>query len=258
MDLNDSNYLENLFINEAKKALLVNRGGGDANDAFIAYLNDSLTDFVSPVDLTFIKSYAFYKTTSLKTVDLRNITSHIDTNAFQGCTSLETVLMSDSISAATPIGSYAFHGCKALRRFEYLGTGSTGSGTYIWNSCSVLEEVIIPNLTFQNATAAFGNCTALRHVDMRGNIAPSHFIACKSLKVLILRNTSVSTMSNSNAFSSSTVDSGGTGCTIYIPKVLYDQLGTGSSKDYKAATNWSKYNAYGTITWAQIEGSEYE
>lgn len=50
----------------------------------------------------------------------------------------------------------------------------------------------------------------------------------------------------------------GTGGTIYIPKALYDHLGDGSDFDYKAATNWSTYDSYGTITWAQIEGSEYE
>lgn len=59
--------------------------------------------------------------------------------------------------------------------------------------------------------------------------------------------------SNSNVFAS-----GGTGGTIYIPKSLYDHLGDGSEYDYKAATNWSTIDSYGTITWAQIEGSEYE
>lgn len=52
--------------------------------------------------------------------------------------------------------------------------------------------------------------------------------------------------------------SGGTGGTIYIPKALYDHLGDGTANDYKAATNWSTIDARGTITWAQIEGSEYE
>lgn len=49
-----------------------------------------------------------------------------------------------------------------------------------------------------------------------------------------------------------------TGGTIYIPKVLYDHLGDGTSLDYKAATNWSTVDGYGAITWAKIEGSAYE
>jgi hypothetical protein len=65
-------------------------------------------------------------------------------------------------------------------------------------------------------------------------------------------------MSNANAFSNSHFKSGGTGGTIYIPKVLYDHLGDNSSLDYKKATNWTTVNGYGTITWEKIEGSIYE
>jgi len=64
---------------------------------------------------------------------------------------------------------------------------------------------------------------------------------------------------NSNALNTSEYfKSGGTGGTIYIPRVLYNHLGDGSEYDYKSATNWSRFDSYGTITWAQIEGSEYE
>ena len=52
--------------------------------------------------------------------------------------------------------------------------------------------------------------------------------------------------------------SGGSGGTIYIHKALYDHLGDGTELDYKAATNWSTVDGYGTVTWAQIEGSYYE
>lgn len=51
---------------------------------------------------------------------------------------------------------------------------------------------------------------------------------------------------------------GGSGGTVYIPKSLYDHLGDGTASDYKAASNWSTYEGYGTITWAKIEGSIYE
>ncbi len=60
------------------------------------------------------------------------------------------------------------------------------------------------------------------------------------------------------SLSFTTCASDGTGGTIYIPKVLYDELGTVSSLDYKAATNWSTIDSYDTITLMQIEGSQYE
>ena len=80
-----------------------------------------------------------------------------------------------------------------------------------------------------------------------------------NLTVLILRKSAaIVPMNNSNALNNTPFKSGGTGGTIYIPKALYDHLGDNSALDYKAASNWSTYDGYGTITWAKIEGSIYE
>lgn len=91
------------------------------------------------------------------------------------------------------------------------------------------------------------------------NLGGHCFNGCSGLKTLILRRTSMVTLTNtSTCTQDSTLASGGSGCTIYIPKSLYDHLGDGTSSDYKAATNWSVVDARGTITWAQIEGSAYD
>ena len=78
------------------------------------------------------------------------------------------------------------------------------------------------------------------------------------MDTLIIRGTSRSQLININALSNTPFKNGGGGGTIYIPKALYDHLGDGTSLDYKSATNWSTVDGYGTITWAQIEGSEFE
>lgn len=83
------------------------------------------------------------------------------------------------------------------------------------------------------------------------------------LSTIIIRHISpqsnkITTLDNVNAFNNTPFASGNSGGTIYIPKTLYDHLGDGSSLDFKAATNWSTIDGYGTITWAQIEGSIYE
>ena len=62
-------------------------------------------------------------------------------------------------------------------------------------------------------------------------------------------------LGNINAFANTPFKSGGTGGTIYIPKSLYDHLGDGTANDYKAATNWSTVDGYGTITWKSIEST---
>lgn len=90
------------------------------------------------------------------------------------------------------------------------------------------------------------------------NIGGSAFLNDLSLKTLVLRYATIISLAALTTFNGTPFASGGTGGTIYIPKVLYDHLGDGTALDYKAATNWSTYDSYGTITWAQIEGSIYE
>lgn len=75
---------------------------------------------------------------------------------------------------------------------------------------------------------------------------------------LILREEVIYPMYGVSAFGGTPFASGGSGGTIYIPKALYDHLGDGTALDYKAATNWSTIDGYGTITWVQIEGSQYD
>ena len=88
---------------------------------------------------------------------------------------------------------------------------------------------------------------------------PNNFVNYAiNFKTLILRKTSIATLANTGAFTGTPFASGGSGGTIYIPKALYDHLGDGTSLDYKAASNWSTVNGYGTITWAKLEGSPYE
>lgn len=116
--------------------------------------------------------------------------------------------------------------------------------------------------THSVAGNAFQNCANLAVVELgsatAGTIANQAFASCGSLNTLILRSTSVKALSNTNAVNGTPFKSGGTGGTIYIPKALYNHLGDGTANDYKAATNWSTVDGYGTITWAKIEGSIYE
>lgn len=140
-----------------------------------------------------------------------------------------------------------------------IGTGNVGM--YAFSYCPQIASVTIKSCNVVYASA-FESCTGVTVVDY----APqNHFLSrnnilksCSSLNTLILRKTSISAMSNINTLAGTPFASGGTGGTIYIPKSLYDHLGDGTSSDYKAATNWSTYEGYGTITWAKIEGSIYE
>lgn len=124
------------------------------------------------------------------------------------------------------------------------------------DASTALKTVVVKDIS---AGAAFIGDSVLETVDLQtGSVGTYSFQNCVALNKLILRSNSVQAL-GSNAFAGATIFlSGGTGGTVYIPKALYDHLGDGTANDYKSATNWSVYDGYGTITWAQIEGSQYD
>lgn len=127
-----------------------------------------------------------------------------------------------------------------------------------------VKYVVAPKLGWINGNWHFRSNSSLLSVDFGG--APSTygfnggntFNGCSALKTIVLRADAVWKLNATSIFSATPFASGGSGGTIYIPKSLYDHLGDGTASDYKAATNWSTVNGYGTITWAKIEGSIYE
>lgn len=148
----------------------------------------------------------------------------------------------------------AFNGCSRLQSV-FLPNAECGAQSFL--NCSSLTSAVIKTVT---ANYCFQNCPSLASADVTGTgrILAGAFQGCSALNILVLRASSIPSLANINCFNSTPFASGGTGGTIYIPKALYDHLGDGTSLDYKSATNWSTIDGYGTITWAQIEGSYYE
>lgn len=159
---------------------------------------------------------------------------------------------------------------------EYRNTKTFTVVQSAFAATTSLQNVFLPNCqvnsnAFLNATGlltavvatvqgwGFSGCSNLSIVDTKTNkLGQQAFTKCRKLTNVILRATTVVTNDNVNVFNNTPFANGGTGGTIYIPKSLYDHLGDGTALDYKAATNWSTIDGYGTITWAKIEGSYYE
>lgn len=111
--------------------------------------------------------------------------------------------------------------------------------------------VLVAHLINQMRTSAVQRCNALTIVDLDASKLENYALQqANNLSTLILRNTSITTLSGIQTFISTPFASGGAGGTIYVPSALISA--------YQAATNWSTVNGYGTITWAAIEGSIYE
>ncbi len=223
-------------------------------------------------DVTTIPAYAFYGCSQLEEVNAPNAT-RIESYAFSNCTSLPS-FEGNNITYAN---NYAFQKCTSLTSLKLPEL--TTCVQYLIQSCSNLETLYLPKLATTQANAfrgsslkicvlpkgglngqsSFAGVTTLQTVDTGASSIGGNYIfnGCTALTTIILRSTSVAALTGTTPFTTSPFASDGTGGTIYIPKSLYDQLGTGTN-DYKAATNWSTIDGYGTITWAKIEGSQYE
>ncbi len=135
----------------------------------------------------------------------------------------------------------------------------TEAKTNAFKTAKNLTSVRLPYLTEINSGYTFYQCSNLTFADIgSANKIQNSFFIQTALNTLIIRKTTICPLAAVNNFNNTAFRSGGPGGTIYIPKVLYDHLGDGSSSDYKAATNWSTLDGYGTITWSKIEGSPYE
>lgn len=222
---------------------------------------------------TSIGAYAFSGCTVLKTVILPNSAITIGNNAFQNCAALENIDFSNvAIIQYTAFRNANASGCtfnpttvndSSFRDTKNFNVGffprlTTINGTYGFAGCfsgskgCTITAVVFPvlstiasnySLSYSHNIAAMdiGNLTTIQQFTFRDNSVMS---------TLILRKSSVTTLSNINAFLDTPFASGGTGGTIYVPSALIDS--------YKSATNWSTLNGYGTVTWAAIEGSQYE
>lgn len=162
----------------------------------------------------------------------------------------DMVTLSSSISR-----EYAFAG-NPFKIVFYKGTSDIISNTFAYSRKFQDAIYVIPFSNLRGAQA-FAYSYA-RTIDLGTNIIPNRAFYNSNVGKIILRNKNLVTLSNVNAFSSTKYQAGGSGGEIYIPKELYDHLGDGSELDYKAAENWSVIDGYSTITWRQIEGSEYE
>ena len=223
-----------------------------------AFVNSGLENIIIPETAINLGENLFNGCKSLKTAELRGLktwtTSYGARNVFYNCSSLESVKIYTSMAG----NGNEFYGCSSLVDVYAPKYNLVSAGTF--TKCTALERIALPGNT-SCYTKTFSDCTSLKAVDFGKRTQfyrEQIFLNDAMLTTIILRGNTLTSLTYTNVFDGTPFANGGIGGTIYIPKILYDELGTGSSLDYKSATNWSTFDGYGTITWAQIEGSEYE
>lgn len=164
--------------------------------------------------------------------------------AMQNCSALESV----KFAAATEIGKYAFAGDRALMEADF--PVCTKIGNYAFQDCDALSEIDGDELleigsdAFKGSSvgkikapkvntfyAGFGEGAWMSTIDLTAlsSIVTSQFYMARGLVELILRKTTLITLSKSNALEGTPL-AAGIGY-VYVPENLVDT--------YKSASNWS-------------------
>lgn len=174
--------------------------------------------------------------------------TEIPADGFRGWQFVEKIDM----PKVTNIGQYACYNCVGLTEIDFPLCETVGNyvfynntdvvsvnmpklkttGTNAFRQLTSLVSVNLPSLTAINGTV-FQKCTLLEKADfpVAKSVGANAFNGCSVLTALILRNSTMSTLANVSAFTSTPIASG-TGY-IYVPSTLVNS--------YKSATNWSTY-----------------
>ena len=224
----------------------------DMEDQFILKTISQYTNSV----ITNIGSRAFAYCNNLTSVNLPEVTT-ISPNAFRESPQLISVIC----PKVTNIGQYAFFECYNLSTIDFPICSQIGSHAFricrnitnvnlpiinfidnqVFGYCSNLTTISLP-MCNSIGSSAFTRCESLTSVNFSNctMISQYAFQSCFNLLSVYLLGSSVPTLSDVNAFSSTpisdyTVSTSGVYGSIYVPASLYN--------DYLTATNWSVYSS---------------
>lgn len=143
-----------------------------------------------------ISAGAFSGCTALEKVSISETVTQIDLNAFGGCTSLAAFEVADGNKAFLSVGGVLFSADKELLRYpvgksaDYTvpsGTVAIAGGAF--KDCAKLESLVIPDSVTAIGESAFENCAALKRITLPKNITKleaSCFSGCTALAEIAL------------------------------------------------------------------------
>ena len=198
------------FTNVAASSYFTYNGYGylvtTDSDAIICDYNGTKTDIVIPENILghnviSIDNSAFSYNLNLTSVSFKKAIhlKNIGKGAFQGCSSLESLVLTPSI---TSIGQSAFQGCTSLESLD-LGETITTIPSQAFYECTALKEIEIPDNVNNIGYFAFGKCTSLKkaYISYMVSQISDSFYGCSHLTVFGYKNTSAQKYAEANNIS---------------------------------------------------------
>lgn len=133
---------------------------------------------IADADIKLIYRNAFSGCTSLETLDLSNVkVVTMGVNSFYGCSKLKEIIKPQAMGTAF---DRAFYGCKSLTSLDL--TGMHVAGEEVFAECEKLSSVTTGEFT-AIGNGMFKNCTQLAYIQLNNSvIGDKAFYGCKRLK----------------------------------------------------------------------------
>ncbi len=126
----------------------------------------TITNFITPKTVQNISEKAFWGATNLKSVFINNNVETIGAGAFANCNNLETVTFENN-SKIVKIDDSLFEYCSSLNIIE-IPNKAMSIGTSAFYGCTSLHAITIPNSINLIQYGAFAKCSALKTINFEG------------------------------------------------------------------------------------------
>lgn len=159
----------------------------DGTVAWAGYTSETVDDVVVPryydqSKVVSVANFALENNDKIRSVDFMDAPdlSKIGMYAFNGCSSIESVIVPDSI---TTVDVSAFRGCSSLENVEFYGNNNTIPVECFYN-CEALKSVRLSAYLTSIKSRAFAGCTSLEYLelpDTLNSIAANAFDRCDNI-----------------------------------------------------------------------------
>lgn len=146
--------------------------------------------------VTKIPTEAFSSDTKLAEVIIPEGVEIMERRAFKGCTALTEIHLPASLRETTTANTDgAFTDCTALKVITFAeGSKLTKLGSYTFENCKALEEMILPSGVEALNVGVFDGCSSLKYVELNGiwtDIPANYFAGNTALETVVLSDTAL-------------------------------------------------------------------